>query len=256
MARAAFLAALLLAPPAFAADWLPPTSKGLDWSGAYVGAYGGLGISSGKATLHDFAGNLIPRDVEYGLFPRSISQFRANGAAGVSAGFNVQHGSFVGGIEGDIGHAWTKSNHIYSRIDTVPGSPFPGVSTNTYYETDFGAIGTLRARGGVAFGDTLLFGTAGIAAGQVENRVILALPEIGYKSPDWSASDLRLGYAVGVGAEHKLADNISIKFETLYLNLADTVVEGADPVSFAGEELDYRFSNDLIMPRLGLSIKF
>lgn len=258
MRRALVLALSLTALPTLAADRLSNFESRVqaDWSGAYVGAFGGMGISSGRAGLGDYSGSLLPLDVSYGLFPTQIDGNHGGGAFGVSTGMNFQSGSFVGGVEADLGYLATRVQHDYSRIDTVPSSPFPGVSTNTRYETDFSAIGTVRARGGYAFGDTLLFATAGLAVGKVNNRFTLSLPEIGYTSPDWSASGIRAGYAVGVGVEQRLSSSVSLKFETLYINFADRTVTGTDPVNFPGESIGYRFRNDVFMPRLGLSVKF
>jgi len=258
MRPALILTLAMFAQPALAGDWSLRTSlqDETDWSGAYIGAFGGLGISSGRATLADYSGSLLPLDVQYGLFPRSIGQNTVGGVAGVTAGLNVQSGSFVGGVEADLGYAWTSPHHRFSRIDNVPGSPFPGVTTTTNYATRFGLLGTLRARGGYAFGDTLLFATAGIAAGETRNSFDLSLVEAGYTSPDWSGSGLRLGYAVGVGVEHRLTRDISLKFETLYIDLADRTVRGADPGAFPGETISYRFGNNMLVPRLGINARF
>lgn len=256
MRCAIFLAVVLTAQPAFAGDWDTDIGNGADWSGAYVGIFGGLGISQGRADLGDYSGSLIPLDVEYGLFPQSIESNQLGTAAGVVGGFNFQSGAFVGGIEADLGYVSTQAHHSYSRIDNVPSSPFPGVSTNTAYDTDFGALGTLRARAGYAFDNTLLYGTAGLALGSVTNRLGLALPEIGYTSPNWESSGLRAGYVIGVGIEHQMTSNVSLKFETLYVNLADQTVKGVDSGAFPGEAISYRFSNDVFVPRVGLTVQF
>jgi len=258
MRRALFLVGMMIVQPAFAGDLIipQPPEYTTDWSGAYVGIFGGLGVSSGQAKLGDYSGTLIPLDVSYGLFPNDISANHTGAAAGVAAGMNFQSGAFVGGFEADLGYAWTESHNDFSRLDTIPGSPFNGVNTNTGFETDFGAIGSVRARAGYAFGDTLLFATAGLAAGQVNNRFSLSLPELNYSSPDWSASGMRLGYVIGAGVEQKVASNVSVKFETLYYNLADRTVDASDPAAFPGEAISYRFSNDVLMPRLGLSVQF
>lgn len=257
MRRALFLAAMMSAQSALADDLshVPETRLRGDWAGAYAGIFGGAALSAGTARLDSYAGMLLPADVSYGLFPRTIAGSYAGGAFGASAGLNFQWGSFVGGIEGDIGFAATSAHLGYSRVDNVPGSPFPGVNTDTRYDTDFGAIGTLRLRGGYAFGDTLVFGTAGAAAGNVENRFGLSLRGV-YTSPDWSASGLRLGYTVGAGVERRLTNATSVKFEMLYVNLADRVVRGADPAAFPGESISYRFANDLLIPRLAINVKF
>lgn len=258
MRLAALLMAALAAQSASADDRSPTsgTQHASDWSGAYIGAFGGVGISSGRAVLDEHSGALIPIDVEYGLFPRSIKRNDTGGVVGVGAGYNFQSGAFVRGIEMDIGYAGTSPHPGHSRIDNVPSSPFPGVSTNTDYSTDFGVLVTLRARGGYAFGDTLIFGTAGLAAGHVRNRFELSLPEIGYASPDWSGSGTRLGYAAGIGVEHRVTSNVSLKFETLYVNLADRTVRGTDPAAFPGEVISYRFTNEILISRLGISVKF
>lgn len=258
MRLAVLLMASMFVRPASADDRppKPETRHASDWSGAYVGAFGGLGISRGRAVLHDHSGALIPVDVQYGLFPRSIERSATGGVVGFGAGYNVRSGVYVGGIEVDIGYAGMSPHHSYSRIDNVPGSPFPGVSANTDYSTDFGVLGTLRVRGGYAFGNTLIFGTAGLAAGQVRNRFKLSMPEIGYASPDWSASGIRLGYAVGIGVEQRLTNNASLKFETLYVNLADQAIRGTDPSAFPGEVIGYRFTNDMLVSRFGINVKF
>lgn len=262
MARAMILAAMLLVQPAMAADSLPPTQAApqADWSGVYVGAFGGAAISSGRAELGAAEGFLLPLDISNGLFPDSISRTRANAAVGVAAGMNFQSGAFVGGFEADVGYAWTRIESAFSRID--PGPIFPGVETNTRYGTDFGAMGTARLRGGYALGDTLLFASGGLAVGEVRNRFALSLPNIvvpgvmnGYAS-EWSSSDVEFGYAVSVGVEHRLTDNISLKFETMYVNLADRDIKASDPTAFPGESISYSFSNDVVIPRLGLSVKF
>ena len=246
MRRILFLMAVTFSHPV-AAD---------DWSGAYFGAFGGAGVSDGRAELGDYSGVVIPNDVEYGLFPRSIDGNSTGAVAGVGGGYNFQSNSFVSGIELDIGYASTSPHHSYSRIDNVPTSPFPGVSTNTNYSTDFGVLATLRLRGGYAYRDTLFFGSAGLAAGRVHNRFELSLPEIGYSSPDWSGSGMRLGYTVGLGVEHRLTRRVSLKFETMYVNLADRTVNGVDGTSFPGEAISYKFSNDMVVARFGINMKF
>lgn len=65
-----------------------------------------------------------------------------------------------------------------------------------------------------------------------------------------------MGYTVGIGVEHRMTSNVSLKFETLYINLSDSVVHATDPAAFPGEAISYRFSNDIVTPRLGLNIKF
>jgi opacity protein-like surface antigen len=255
----ACLAAIFFAQPALAGD-LPVTvdaaPDGVDWSGGTVSAFGGLSIGTGHATRGDYAGPLITLDVQNGLFPDSVDQDDVGAAFGVAAGWNVQSGQFVGGIEADIGYSWLDAGASESHIDPNPLPIFNGVHTNTTYETEFGVMGSVRLRGGYAFGSSLIYGTFGVAGGDVRNNFALAIPELAYTSPDWSESGMRYGYAVGIGVEHRLTPNIGVKFETLYVDLADRTLHAVDPTTFPGETIDYRFSNDILMPRLAITYSF
>lgn len=257
MRRMLFLAAALMCiQPALADDWTDDSveARHSGWSGGYLTGFGGLGVTAGNARLHDYSGALLTLDVTNGLFPQDISGIRTRGLVGAAAGYNFQSGKFVGGVEVDIGYSWAKATLAYSRVD--PGPIFPGVNTNTTYGTEFGTLGSARIRAGYDLGDTLLYATGGIAAGQVRNSLTLALPELGYSSPDWSKSGVRFGYAVGIGVEHKLASNVSLRLETLFMDLDDQTVDATDSATFPGEAFSYRFSNTLVMPRVGLTLKF
>lgn len=266
MIRYILTAAFLAASPAMAGDIdqtiadAPDVSGQLrpsvSWNGFYAGAVAGLATSTGRADLGAHGGVLIPLDVANGLFPRSIGHMNESLTGGITAGYNIQHGAFVGGVEADISFADFKIRHTMSRIDPNPFPPFTGQVTNSAFHTDYGVLATARVRAGVAIDRTLLYATGGLAAGKVTNRFSIGLPGLGYTSPDWSASKIRYGYAVGAGIEHKLTENVSMKLEGLYVNLQDAVVSGVDPVTFPGESISYRFSNDMIVGRLGLNVAF
>lgn len=255
---ATMLVAALLAQPAAADERVlnGTAQRGTAWSGAWLGIFAGMGTSAGRAVLNDSAGTLIPTDVEYGLFPRSISHSHTGGMFGLGLGYDRQSGRMVGGVELDLQYLDTAPRAAYSRIDNVPSSPFPGVSTNTSYGTDFGLLATLRGRAGYTFGKTLVFGTAGLAAGRVRNRFDLSLPEIGYGSSGWSSAGTRFGYVAGFGVEHRMTRKVNLKLEMLYVDLGDRIVHGADPAAFPGEALSYRFTNELIIARFGISARF
>ena len=101
------------------------------WSGFYVGAglsgaFGGPQVSSPKLKLAD------------------------DGAAGgvLTLGYNWQFGSWVVGAEGNV----TYSELKHTGSDAVLGSV-------TASEQDFGSF---QLRGGYAFGNLLVYGTAGV----------------------------------------------------------------------------------------------
>lgn len=112
-------------------------------------------------------------------------------AGGVEAGFNWQHGQFVYGAETDI--------NISGADDTFA----PWQFSNPWF-------GTVRARGGIAFSNVLIFGTAGLAYGdlRVENSNL-------------TESNTSLGWVAGGGVEVGFTPHWSAKAEWLYLDFAD-----------------------------------
>lgn len=118
---------------------------------------------------------------------------RPNGAAGgFEAGFNWQNGNFIYGGEADISFS--------AASDTFASWQF----SNPWF-------GTARGRAGIAVNNALLFGTAGLAYGEL----------IGTSSGNLSESHTSLSWVVGLGAEVSFAQHWSAKAEWLYFNLDD-----------------------------------
>ena len=110
---------------------------------------------------------------------------------GVQAGYNWQSGPWVFGAEGDI--------QATGASDTFA----PWKFSNPWF-------GTVRGRAGYAFNNILLYGTGGLAFGELRGE-------------KWglSESHTTAGWTVGVGAEFGLAQNWSAKIEYLYVDLAN-----------------------------------
>ena len=265
MIRISLILGLLSAMPAYASDNVLHDSDRdtslvesgtLNWSGLRLGIFGGISSSTGEATLGAFEGVLLPLDVTNGLFPEIISERDTELSGGVSVGYDLQRGNFLAGVEADFTFQDLRLSHKYSRVDPNPNPPFTGIDTNTTYQTNFGNIATLRARAGITHGDFLFYGTAGFAAGHVENRFKLDLPDLAYSSPDWSKSGIEYGFAAGAGIEYNINSNISMKLEGMLVDLSDTTIQAVDPVSFPGETISYHFENDVFIGKIGLNFRF
>ncbi len=113
-------------------------------------------------------------------------------AGGLEAGFNWQHGNFVYGGEADI--------DLSGAEDTFA----PWQFTNPWF-------GTVRGRAGVAINNVLIYGTAGLAYGELTANTAGNLSE----------SHTSFGWTAGVGAEVSFTPHWSAKAEWLYLDLAD-----------------------------------
>ncbi|WP_416356237.1 outer membrane protein [Aureimonas phyllosphaerae] len=257
------LASLLMAGPAAAADLTMaepvvavPVEAPINFTGFTVGGFLGAAYSDGQADLGAYDGSLIRLDVSNGLFPQAIDDSDTSFLGGVSVGYNHQFGQFVAGVEADISWLDLNPRAGLNLRDPNPDPQFNGVQTITSYETEVEALGTVRARLGMAFDQTLVYATGGLAIGDVKNRFALAIPEFGYNSPDWSTSDTLYGYVVGGGIEHKLTQSISVRAEGLYYDLENTTVYASDPVAFPGQRISYGFDNDGFIGRIGLAYSF
>jgi outer membrane immunogenic protein len=109
---------------------------------------------------------------------------------GGQLGYNWQSGQFVFGAETDI--------QFSGADDTFA----PWKFANPWF-------GTLRGRAGYAFNNILVYGTLGLAYGELKGT-FLALDE----------TRTEVGWAGGVGAEYGFTPNWSAKVEYLYMDLA------------------------------------
>lgn len=181
---AAMAASFQLATPG-AADVLSPI-----WTGAYIGAHGGANWS----------------DVDFSnLGSASAEAFTGGG----HAGFNMNFGQFVAGVEGDIDY----DNSNYSYLVLPSG-------TTGHLDVDWNA--TLRGRIGLPVGPALLYATAGIAWSE---RSIVETTSAGTSA---SNSKLLTGVVYGIGAETFVLPNLSLRLEALRYDY------GSEDLSVAG----------------------
>ncbi|QRY65202.1 porin family protein (plasmid) [Ensifer sp. PDNC004] len=167
------LLALCGAQSSRAADFSAPTYQdppAFSWSGAYVGAHGGLGFTGSPNPFAD----------------------RNGVALGVQAGYNMQAGPGIVGAE-------IEGSYLGDTEHKVNGGKLK--------EKWRGAI---KAKAGLTFDQTLVYGTAGYAmtsykkGGDVRN-------DVGFKG----------GYLLGAGVEQAFAGGLSAKLEYNYITTPD-----------------------------------
>jgi outer membrane immunogenic protein len=232
--RLAFAVAVLLPmPSALAADLdIPPPemrSASFDWSGPYIGVFGAAigtdGTFDGTCTTGVLA--CAPPDIAvYTDYEHSGIGY----AGGILGGWNYQMDSFVFGIEGD----WAFGGEVASNDE-------PTVDT----DISFNNIGTLRARAGLSFDNTLVYFTGGLAAVDMEYGAMMSTAQ--------SDSDWVYGWTAGGGLEHAFSNNFSGRIEYLYVSLPDTDFT----LTSGGNTLDATQSfNDIHMVRAGVTYNF
>jgi outer membrane immunogenic protein len=126
-------------------------------------------------------------------------------SGGIQGGYNWQSGPFVFGLEGDI--------QITGSDDTFA----PWKFSNPWF-------GTVRGRAGYAFNNIYLYGTGGLAFGELRAETF-----------GLSESHTNAGWTVGVGAEFGLVQNWTAKIEYLYVDLSNS------NFSITGVSNGYRF---------------
>jgi len=171
------------------------------WTGFYLGIQGGGGWAD---TRHTNAMNGI-----------NSGDVRINGGLfGGTYGYNFQTGSWVLGIEGDFSWSGIKKNFDDSAPElffcTIPDSPIKCV-------TDLRWLGTDRARLGYASDRLLVYGTAGVAYGNV--RGTLANTDFIVSVGD----NTRTGFIFGGGVEWAFMPAWSVKAEYLRTDLGDKI---------------------------------
>jgi outer membrane immunogenic protein len=141
---------------------------------------------------NSWIGPYIGGNLGYGWGDVSNNGTQPSGVlGGLQAGYNWQSGSIVYGLEGDL--------QLSSADDTFA----PWKFSNPWF-------GTARGRVGYAFNNVLLYGTGGLAFGELKGQ--------GF---GFSESHSSVGYTVGAGAEFALNQNWSAKIEYLYVDLSE-----------------------------------
>ncbi|MGO4173706.1 outer membrane protein [Bosea sp. TAF32] len=208
------LAAVLLAAPAYAADYLrgsqvieaqeqPTIDRGINWSGFYFG--GGAGVSdtkfkpgTGLQDLANFAfrNTLLGQQVNMGSLVNNLPEKSDSGATYFGfLGYNWAFGDVVLGLEADYtrsGQSYQINDSIARRFITSDGT-INDFSLNTNQSAKLDDYVTARLRMGWSYGSIMPFATIGGAVGRFNTSSTIAttnyltrtnpvtgLPESGY----------------------------------------------------------------------------
>lgn len=217
---------------------VPVANAAENWSGFYIGASAGYAWGQSSAnTGSDCPGTGVTRLGYYcdggvpGLLPNSAA-VGASGSGSLSqsgftgggqAGYNVQRGNWVLGLEADF------SSLRLNGSRAGPRTFYPALGAGTAFTVnssiDSSWLMTARARAGWTVSNALIFVTAGLAVSEltVSNSFLdNASIVIGTNaSGSGSTREIKGGYAVGGGVEWSLTRNWSVKGEYLYVDLGD-----------------------------------
>jgi len=192
-----------------------------DWTGFYAGAFAG---GNEGIWTSDFN-----RPNGHGHTQQTATGF----AAGVYGGYNYMFANrIVLGAEMDIGASTaTQDRRIYDNDTSF---------------TKYGAFGSVRGRLGYAFDRLLVFGTAGVALGQLTNNIQKG--QTNGEAVVWE-DQARFGFTAGGGLEYAITDRWVGRLEYVWTDYGK--VTRYDP---AGDRAI--FKNETHLVRLGASYRF
>jgi len=187
--------------PVFAADTSRPTvtkptpvgstPTAVNWTGVYLGVNGGYTYGGS-----DWTDSVTGTSSDY---------FSTLGFVfGGTLGANYQAGSWVFGVEGD--GDWADSSGFGTFTTTSASSLCAGgcQTKNTW-------LATVRGRAGYAFDRFLVYGTGGVALGNIQASFSL----------DPVSSATEAGWTAGAGVEVAVAPHWSAKAEYLFVDLGN-----------------------------------
>ena len=160
-----------------------PVSDRYNWSGFYIGLNAGGAFGVNTVTASAGGGSASVKEPGF--------------LGGAQVGANYQTGPMVWGFETDYDAS--------TQNKSLPAGVLTGSTSQTPW------IATLRGRVGMAFDRTLVYGTAGGAAGEL--RSIVNIPA------GTTTTTVTYGsWIAGAGIEYGITDNLSARVEYLYLD--------------------------------------
>jgi outer membrane immunogenic protein len=225
----------------------PPPSP-FTWTGFYIGA--NVGAASHDATTRDLNGwgaNGTP--------PYVSAWFKSNkttASFGGQAGYNWQVSNFVFGVETDISYIGASNTFLPPNTVADNCGPTCGVSATN----ELTWLSTFRGRAGFAVDRFLVFGTAGVAVGQVNNHWGWGVNP--FSDSQFSASGTKAGYVYGGGIEAMLTRNLVVRAEAMHVDLGTSrsTITGTPTCCTGPGTFTTEFKNTANIGRLALSFRW
>ncbi len=262
------------------------------WTGFYVGVNAGYAKTDFDAKRNHLSNGqsagFVTDLVNNGFLATDLGSNNGTFTGGLGLGYNFQAGSFVFGIEADVNYLGADSSRAFISGPTTRVQIRPTPDNQLTRADDiltFGSaatasvdwLGTLRGRIGYSFDRVFVYGTGGLAFGNVKvsggQRVNFDCnQDCGGNSPNaatatagWagSASKTQFGWAAGLGAEFQVSQNWTMKAEWLHYDLGSVSYNNSDVDALAGDFVTLagfgsrdRVSVSGDMFRVGVNYKF
>jgi outer membrane immunogenic protein len=186
------------------------------WTGLYVGAHLGYGWGSSSSFNIPDSGNGDAFDGPIDGFDTTPTGW----LAGLTVGYNYQMDAIVVGVEADLGYLGAESSE-----DNALG----------FQDVEYGGYATLTARLGYTEDRWLFYVKGGLAFADITTEAG-AFTGGSIDPSDYTLqNEIETGWALGVGVEHAIQPNISIKAEYLYMDFGEDRSGNFDGDTFGHE---------------------
>lgn len=210
--------------PVKAPVYKAPPPEVVSWTGCYAGGNIGGGWARSRDTwtgITEFPAGAFAAGAATVLPAAANADLTSDGfVGGAQVGCNIQKGTFVFGVEGDIQYTDFGTTRTAVSLGNTNGGPatiVPGNITETFASH---WLSTIRGRVGFTTGPALLYITGGAAVADLRLTDQVCFPGAFVPSCNTaSVNPTRVGWTLGVGAEWMLKGNWSIKAEYLYVDL-------------------------------------
>jgi outer membrane protein OmpA-like peptidoglycan-associated protein len=225
---------------AFAQDW---------WSGAEIGLQGGYAFDGSSGNFHCPTGFLDGGE--------GAATCATNEGGDPVFHYNFNTSGFLGG--GHVGYNWQFGHTVLGLEGDAEGASVSGSTTKTprgfgvHTKMDFDA--SIRGKLGWAFDRVLLYGTGGVAFGDVETDYRVAAgpgpgPGGGPLFPAGGTNGVRVGWTGGGGLDYAITPNWQAGVEYRYTDLGSKGF--ANRALFVSDDNAYSFS----AVRLSITYRF
>lgn len=209
-----------------------------NWTGFYVGVFGGYKFSSVDTDLHLTGAweSTFPEGAAVVEDHQPDNLDNSGGELGGVIGYNFQWNNWVLGLEAAGGYLWARDSKATGVFDNIPNDPVDAYNVDNAFRTHY--LFTFGPRIGYAFCRWLPYVTGGLAVGDLDYEWRLA--NIGaissglfdYHEGD-RKSETNAGWMVGGGLEYALTDRWHLRAQYQFIDLGSVEFDTAG-VGFTG----------------------
>jgi len=196
-----------------------PAPTCFNWSGFYIGGFGGYKFSSVDVDLavggswFD-SGPAVPARIDE---EGSRDLDNSGAELGGVIGYNFQWNCWVFGLEASGGYLWARNANDTGVF--FPGSTFDDLRISTSFKTHY--LATAAPRIGYAWGRFLPYITGGLAVGDLhlfQDIHDVDAPPLGERG---NKTQNNAGWMVGGGLQYALTDHWSVRGQYIFVDLGD-----------------------------------